>query len=83
MAGAGATYLFGTYSIEIKTSLGYDQTTINILGFSKDLGGNVGFLSGLVAEVTPTWFVLLLEAALNFGAAVYLGGLGSPGPFPF
>ncbi|MBA0594709.1 hypothetical protein Gorai_011603, partial [Gossypium raimondii] len=67
MAGAGATYLFGTYSSEIKTTLGYDQTTINLLGFSKDLGGNIGVLSGLVAEVTPTWFVLLLGAALNFG----------------
>ncbi|KAH1066726.1 hypothetical protein J1N35_031713 [Gossypium stocksii] len=67
MAGAGATYLFGTYSSEIKTTLGYGQTTINLLGFSKDLGGNIGVLSGLVAEVTPTWFVLLLGAALNFG----------------
>ncbi|XP_021278120.1 protein NUCLEAR FUSION DEFECTIVE 4 [Herrania umbratica] len=67
MAGAGATYLFGTYSKEIKATLGYDQTTLNLLGFFKDLGANVGVLSGLVAEVTPTWFVLLLGAALNFG----------------
>ncbi|XVE79819.1 hypothetical protein DITRI_Ditri14bG0087000 [Diplodiscus trichospermus] len=67
MAGAGATYLFGTYSKQIKATLGYDQTTLNLLGFAKDLGANVGVLSGLVAEVTPTWFVLLLGAALNFG----------------
>ncbi|XVF20309.1 hypothetical protein REPUB_Repub11eG0187200 [Reevesia pubescens] len=67
MAGAGATYLFGTYSKVIKATLGYDQTTLNLLGFFKDLGANVGVLSGLVAEVTPTWFVLLLGAALNFG----------------
>ncbi|XWS74352.1 hypothetical protein CRYUN_Cryun02cG0207700 [Craigia yunnanensis] len=67
MAGAGAIYLFGTYSKEIKAPLGYDQTTLNLLGFSKDLGATVGVLSGLVAEVTPTWFVLLLGAALNFG----------------
>ncbi|OMP02423.1 Nodulin-like protein [Corchorus olitorius] len=52
MAGAGATYLFGTYSKQIKSSLGYDQTTLNLLGFFKDLGANVGVLSGLVAEVT-------------------------------
>ncbi|KAK8296269.1 hypothetical protein V6Z11_D05G111200 [Gossypium hirsutum] len=71
MAGAGATYLFGTYSSEIKTTLGYDQTTINLLGFSKDLGGNIGVLSGLVAEVTPTWFVLLLGAALNLEPKVW------------
>ncbi|KAF3669700.1 putative E3 ubiquitin-protein ligase ARI9-like [Capsicum annuum] len=66
MAGAGATYLFGTYSKEIKASLGYDQTTLNLLGFFKDLGANVGVLSGLLAEVTPTWFVLLVGAAMNF-----------------
>ncbi|XP_052183730.1 protein NUCLEAR FUSION DEFECTIVE 4-like [Diospyros lotus] len=67
MAGAGATYLFGVYSKEIKASLGYDQTTLNLLGFFKDLGANVGVLSGLLAEVTPTWFVLLVGAAMNFG----------------
>ncbi|MBA0584592.1 protein NUCLEAR FUSION DEFECTIVE 4 [Gossypium raimondii] len=67
MAGAGATYLFGTYSKEIKATLDYDQTTLNLLGFSKDLGANVGVFSGLIAEVTPTWFVLLVGAALNFG----------------
>ncbi|KAL5763948.1 hypothetical protein ACOSQ2_016542 [Xanthoceras sorbifolium] len=66
MAGAGATYLFGTYSKEIKSSLGYDQQTLNLMGFFKDLGANVGVLSGLIAEVTPTWFVLLVGSAMNF-----------------
>ncbi|GFQ07840.1 hypothetical protein PHJA_002928000 [Phtheirospermum japonicum] len=66
MAGAGATYLFGVYSKEIKSSLGYDQTTLNLLGFFKDLGANVGVFSGLIAEVTPTWFVLLIGSAMNF-----------------
>lgn len=66
MSGAGATYLFGTYSQEIKLSLGYDQTTLVLLGFFKDLGANVGVLSGLIAEVSPTWFVLLVGAAMNF-----------------
>ncbi|KAL0436944.1 UNVERIFIED_CONTAM: hypothetical protein Sradi_0402300 [Sesamum radiatum] len=66
MAGAGATYLFGVYSNEIKATLGYDQTTLNLLGFFKDLGANVGVLSGLIAEVTPTWFVLLIGSAMNF-----------------
>ncbi|KAJ4825054.1 hypothetical protein Tsubulata_009720 [Turnera subulata] len=66
MAGAGATYLFGTYSKDIKATLGYDQTTLNLLGFFKDLGANIGVPSGLLAEVTPTWFVLLTGSALNF-----------------
>ncbi|PSR89924.1 Protein NUCLEAR FUSION DEFECTIVE like [Actinidia chinensis var. chinensis] len=74
MAGAGATYLFSIYSKEIKSSLGYDQTTLNLLSSFKDLGANVGVLSGLVAEVTPPWFVLCLGAALNFAGyfAIYL-----------
>ncbi|KAG9146479.1 hypothetical protein Leryth_011758 [Lithospermum erythrorhizon] len=67
MAGAGATYLFGVYSKDIKSSLGYDQTTLNLLGFFKDLGANVGVISGLIAEVTPTWGLLLIGSALNFG----------------
>ncbi|PRQ33383.1 putative major facilitator superfamily domain-containing protein [Rosa chinensis] len=66
MAGAGATYLYGTYSKEIKASLGYDQEDINLLGFAKDFGANVGVLSGLIGEVTPVWFVLLIGAAMNF-----------------
>ncbi|KAH6836737.1 Major facilitator superfamily protein [Perilla frutescens var. hirtella] len=66
MAGAGATYLFGVYSKDIKASLGYDQTTLNLLGFFKDLGANFGVMSGLIAEVTPTWFVLLVGSAMNF-----------------
>ncbi|KAH1066725.1 hypothetical protein J1N35_031712 [Gossypium stocksii] len=67
LSNHGSVYLFGTYSNDIKTTLGYDQTTINLLGFSKDVGANVGILTGLIAEITPTWFVLLLGAAVNFG----------------
>ncbi|KVI00151.1 Major facilitator superfamily [Cynara cardunculus var. scolymus] len=66
MAGAGATYLFGIYSKDIKTTLAYDQTTLNLIGFFKDLGANIGVISGLIAEVTPTWCLLLIGAAVNF-----------------
>ncbi|GLT93253.1 hypothetical protein SLE2022_110540 [Rubroshorea leprosula] len=66
MSAAGATYMFGLYSGDIKDSLGYDQTTLNLLSFFKDLGTNVGVPAGLIAEVTPSWFVLSLGAALNF-----------------
>ncbi|XP_022764596.1 protein NUCLEAR FUSION DEFECTIVE 4-like [Durio zibethinus] len=66
MSAAGATYMFGLYSNEIKTSLGYDQSTLNLLSFFKDLGTNVGVLAGLMAEVTPPWFVLSVGAVLNF-----------------
>ncbi|KAI8563605.1 hypothetical protein RHMOL_Rhmol03G0122300 [Rhododendron molle] len=66
MSAAGATYMFGDYSGEIKSALGYDQTTITLLSFFKDLGANVGVLSGLINEVTPPWVVLSMGAVLNF-----------------
>ncbi|KAL5800355.1 hypothetical protein ACOSQ4_033239 [Xanthoceras sorbifolium] len=66
MSAAGATYMFGLYSSDIKSALGYDQTTLNLLSFFKDLGANVGVLSGLINEVTPPWVVLSIGAVLNF-----------------
>ncbi|KAI3915567.1 hypothetical protein MKW92_029868 [Papaver armeniacum] len=66
MGSAGAAYVFGIYSKEIKEVLGYDQKTLNLLGFFKDLGTTIGVLSGLLAEVAPPWFTLLVGAGLNF-----------------
>ncbi|PIA37188.1 hypothetical protein AQUCO_03000046v1 [Aquilegia coerulea] len=66
MAAAGGTYIFGIYSTDLKRSLGYDQTTLNLLSFFKDLGANVGVLSGLINEVTPPWVVLCIGAGMNF-----------------
>ncbi|XP_050380535.1 protein NUCLEAR FUSION DEFECTIVE 4-like [Argentina anserina] len=63
---SGATYMFGLYSTDVKTALGYDQTTLNLLSFFKDLGGNVGIIAGLVNEVTGTWVVLLIGSVMNF-----------------
>ncbi|KAL2324056.1 hypothetical protein Fmac_023114 [Flemingia macrophylla] len=66
MAAAGATYMFSLYSGDIKSALGYDQTTLNLLSFFKDFGGNVGILSGLINEITPPWVVLAMGSVLNF-----------------
>ncbi|KAL7136726.1 hypothetical protein ABFS83_10G049600 [Erythranthe nasuta] len=66
MSMSGATYIFGIYSNDIKTSLGYDQTTLNLIGFFKDLGGNIGIVSGVINEVTPPWVVLTIGVAMNF-----------------
>ncbi|CAH9113891.1 unnamed protein product [Cuscuta epithymum] len=65
-AMAGSTFMFGLYSREMKSSLGYDQTTLNLVSFFKDLGANVGIISGLINEVTPPWVVLLAGALMNF-----------------
>ena len=42
MSVSGGNYMFGSYSEAIKTSLEYDQSTLNTLSFFKDLGTNVG-----------------------------------------
>ncbi|CAI8605154.1 unnamed protein product [Vicia faba] len=66
MSASGATYMFGLYSGVIKNSLGYDQTTLNLLSFFKDLGGNLGVFSGLINEITPPYVVLAIGSLLNF-----------------
>ncbi|KAG1347501.1 putative membrane protein YMR155W [Cocos nucifera] len=78
MAASGATYIFSIYSTDLKSSLGYDQSTLNTLSFFKDLGANVGILSGLINEVTPPWVVLALGSVMNlFGyLMIYLAITG-------
>ncbi|CAO2815222.1 unnamed protein product [Amaranthus hypochondriacus] len=66
MSMAGATYMFGSYSGVIKSSLGYDQSTLNLLSFFKDLGSTVGIPAGLLMEIAPPWIVLTVGAVLNF-----------------
>ncbi|CAI9783154.1 unnamed protein product [Fraxinus pennsylvanica] len=66
MSMSGATYMFGLYSGDIKSSLGYDQTTLNLIGFFKDVGGNIGIMSGLINEITPPWVVLSFGVIMNF-----------------
>ncbi|KAG6669774.1 hypothetical protein I3843_01G259600 [Carya illinoinensis] len=66
MFTAGTPYMFGQYSNVLKSVLGYDQSTLNLISFFKDVGTNVGVPAGLIAEVTPTWFVLSLGAVINF-----------------
>ncbi|RVW62542.1 Geranylgeranyl transferase type-2 subunit beta 1 [Vitis vinifera] len=71
MSAAGTTSMFGLYSSTLKSVLGYDQTTLNLLSFFKDLGANDGILPGLINEITLPWVVLSvgrswLPAAISF-----------------
>ncbi|XP_052185355.1 uncharacterized protein LOC127797002 [Diospyros lotus] len=66
MSVNGTTSLFSVYSNNLKSSLGYSQTTLLLLSFFKDLGANVGILPGLINQVMPPVVVLSLGAALNF-----------------
>ncbi|CAN6330081.1 unnamed protein product [Urochloa humidicola] len=84
MSAAGATYIFGIYSKDIKTTLGYTQEQLNTVGFFKDVGANIGIHAGLIAEVTPPWVVLAVGAAMNLGGylMLYLSVAGKVRPAP-
>lgn len=45
---SGASYCFGIYSPLLKSSQSYNQKTLNYVSFFKDIGANVGVLSGLL-----------------------------------
>ncbi|PON49028.1 Major facilitator [Parasponia andersonii] len=66
MSVNGSGYMFGLYSNDIKSTLGYDQSTLNFISFFKDLGGNLGVTAGLINEVSQPWLVLSIGAAMNF-----------------
>ncbi|XP_054784744.1 uncharacterized protein LOC129291431 [Prosopis cineraria] len=66
MSVSGASYMFALYSRDIKSVLGYDQSTLNLLSFFKDLGSHLGILAGLLNEVTPPFVVVSVGAILNF-----------------
>jgi hypothetical protein len=53
-------------SLSIKRSLEYKQSSIGLLSVFKDLGVNLGLLSGLLSQVAPTWVILLLGSYMNF-----------------
>ncbi|KAA0034907.1 protein NUCLEAR FUSION DEFECTIVE 4-like [Cucumis melo var. makuwa] len=66
MAMNGSGYMFGLYSNHIKSIFGYGQSALNSISFFKDLGANLGVVSGILYEVAPPWLVLSVGAILNF-----------------
>ncbi|KAL6650413.1 hypothetical protein ACP70R_009338 [Stipagrostis hirtigluma subsp. patula] len=72
MSVAGAPFIFSVYSGDIKAGLGYTQEQLNTVGFFMDVGTNVGIHAGLVAQLTPPWFVLAVSAAMNLGGYLML-----------
>ncbi|XP_062173575.1 protein NUCLEAR FUSION DEFECTIVE 4-like [Alnus glutinosa] len=66
MATSGATYILPIYSKDIKRNLGYSQSMLSTLSTWNEIGSNAGILSGLVAEVTPTKFMLVVSSVANF-----------------
>ncbi|KAG6551713.1 hypothetical protein Mapa_006802 [Marchantia paleacea] len=59
---SGSSYNFGIYSQSLKVALGYDQMHLDTLASFKDIGSNVGVMSGLVFDQIPPWGVLIIGA---------------------
>ncbi|KAJ7241530.1 hypothetical protein O6H91_20G048100 [Diphasiastrum complanatum] len=72
MACNGTVYAFGIYSETMKLTLGYNQEQITTIGFYKDLGGNLGIVSGVLQDFTGAWVVILLAAILNVAGSVMI-----------
>lgn len=47
-SSCGASYAFGIYSPILKSSQGYDQSTLDTISVFKDIGANAGILSGIL-----------------------------------
>ncbi|EPS63509.1 hypothetical protein M569_11277, partial [Genlisea aurea] len=47
-ASSGASYAFGIYSPILKSSQGYDQSTLDVVSVFKDVGANAGVISGFL-----------------------------------
>ncbi|PON61049.1 Major facilitator [Parasponia andersonii] len=77
---AGASYTFSIYSSVLKSSQGYDQSTLDTVSVFKDIGANTGVLSGLLYDAVTTqrrrssipgklsgpWVVHTVGAVLSF-----------------
>ncbi|MCO5600504.1 hypothetical protein L7F22_054617 [Adiantum nelumboides] len=62
---AGIGYAFGGYSSLVKSTLGYSQQQITILGIAKDLGANIGLSAGALSGVLPTWCLIIIGTVQN------------------
>lgn len=65
MSFAGTSYMFGSISPVIKSSMGFNQKQVAFLSVAKDLGDNVGLLAGLISEQWPPWRVILVGVVQN------------------
>jgi hypothetical protein len=47
---SGSLYTFSIYSQTLKSTQHYDQSTLDIVSVSKDIGANIGVLSGVIYD---------------------------------
>ncbi|KAI3785872.1 hypothetical protein L1987_44998 [Smallanthus sonchifolius] len=63
---SGIGYMYGSISPVIKSTMGYNQRQIALLGVAKDIGDAIGFIAGSLCEVVPIWVVLFIGVLQNF-----------------
>ncbi|CAN6578239.1 unnamed protein product [Malus baccata var. baccata] len=76
----GASYAFGIYSSALKSSQGYDQSTLDMVSVFKDIGANAGVLSGILysavafngRRIGGPWVVLVAGAVQCFVGYFFL-----------
>ncbi|KAL6509586.1 hypothetical protein OROGR_022896 [Orobanche gracilis] len=77
----GSLYTFSIYSPLLKSTQGYDQSTLDTISVFKDVGANVGILSGLLYSAAEPWVVLSAGAVQCF-AGYFLMWLTVMGVLP-
>ncbi|KAL8057091.1 hypothetical protein ABFX02_04G161800 [Erythranthe guttata] len=81
---SGSLYTFSIYSPILKSTQGYTQSTLDTISVFKDIGANVGVLSGLLYSAASSrgpWVVLLAGAVQCF-AGYFLMWLTVTGALP-
>ncbi|KAL4199822.1 hypothetical protein AMTRI_Chr03g146710 [Amborella trichopoda] len=65
---SGSSYTFSIYSSSIKSALSYDQSTLDTIASAKDVGANLGVLSGILYSAVPgsPWLVHVAGAVQCF-----------------
>ncbi|XP_050375795.1 protein NUCLEAR FUSION DEFECTIVE 4-like [Argentina anserina] len=86
----GASYTFSIYSSALKSSQGYDQSTLDTVSVFKDIGANAGIFSGLLYSAVALnrfggpWVVHVAGAIQCFAGYFFLyaavAGLVEPPP---
>ncbi|KAI3727055.1 hypothetical protein L1987_66864 [Smallanthus sonchifolius] len=63
---SGIGFMYGSISPVIKSTMGYNQRQIAMLGVAKDIGDAIGLVPGSLCEVVPIWVVLFIGVLQNF-----------------
>jgi len=65
MSFAGTSYMFGSISPVIKSSMGFNQKQVAFMSVAKDLGDNVGLLAGRFSQLYPISALILVGVLHN------------------